>query len=740
MSKSAVDSLTEVVVDLTEKTLIKVLHVDDEISFLKVSKQCLEMEGHFQVDTASSVEEAFEKMKNEQFDVVVSDYMMPGKDGLEFLKELRHSGNKIPFIVFTGKGREEVAIRALNLGADQYLNKTGGPETVYGELAHSVRQAVEKRRAEEKLRKSEEELRGSLNKLNLILSTLEDGLDIVSYDYVVRYQNKFLKDRFGDLIGKKCYVGYMGFDEPCSFCAMRKAIRYKKTFRVELTGKDGRSYELISMPLEHQDGHIDALEIVRDISERKMAGEAILESQQKFEGLFRDNPEAAVYVDPDFKVLDVNPCFEQLFGHRLDEIKGKKLRDLIVPKDRLEEGEMLDRKAKRGHVHHDTFRKRNDGVSVPVSISAAPIRIDGKLVGYVGLYKDITARKKAEEQLEESRRHFQTLFNLMVDPVAIVDKKGKILEVTQRVEEITGFKREELVGKNFLETKIATTKSKAIMIKNLAKRMMGMHMAPYGVEIFTKDGKKLPYEINAAKIEYKDKAADLVVFRDVSERRKMEEKLRVVGNLTRHDVRNKLTRITGNVYLAKRKLASDHEVQEHLKEIELACRQVERVFDFARDYERLGIEELVYVDVHKTLGEAVSLFSNLQGVTVVNDCQGLTVLADSLLRQIFYNLIDNSLKYGEKISKIRVYYEETGRDGMKLVYEDNGVGMSKNEKKKLFMEGYGKGTGYGLYLIRKICEVYGWNIQETGKHGKGVQFTITMPRISECGKENYRLH
>jgi len=146
MEKSAADSSIEAVTNLTEKGLIRVLHVDDEAGFLKVAKQCLELQGSFQVDTVSSVEEATKKMKKKTFDVIVSDYMMPGKDGLEFLKELREKGNNIPLIMFTGKGREEVAIKALNYGADQYINKIGDPKTVYAELARNIRQAVERRR------------------------------------------------------------------------------------------------------------------------------------------------------------------------------------------------------------------------------------------------------------------------------------------------------------------------------------------------------------------------------------------------------------------------------------------------------------------------------------------------------------------------------------------------------------------------------------------------------------------
>ena len=89
MVESTVESLPKAFVDLTEKTPIHVLHVDDEIVFLNSAKQCLEMQGAFEVETVSSVEKAMEMMKEKTFDIVVSDYVMPEKSGLEFLKELK---------------------------------------------------------------------------------------------------------------------------------------------------------------------------------------------------------------------------------------------------------------------------------------------------------------------------------------------------------------------------------------------------------------------------------------------------------------------------------------------------------------------------------------------------------------------------------------------------------------------------------------------------------------------------
>jgi len=133
------------------------------------------------------------------------------------------------------------------------------------------------------------------------------------------------------------------------------------------------------------------------------------ESQEKFRRLFLDNPEPAVYVNSDFHVLDANPRFSKLFGYSLDEIKGKRLSDLIVPEDKKTEGEMLDREAKKAFTYRDTVRIKKDGTLVSVSISAAPITIEDQPIGYVGVYKDITERKQMEKKLEEYSQHLEEL-------------------------------------------------------------------------------------------------------------------------------------------------------------------------------------------------------------------------------------------------------------------------------------------------------------------------------------------
>jgi len=628
MSTLRAETTPEIIVSLDQKpNPIRVLHVDDETGFLKMAKQLLEMEGPFQVEGATSVNEALAKLSESEFDVIVSDYVMPGKNGLDFLKELKERGENASFIIFTGQGREEVAKEALNLGADQYLNKSGDPETVYCELAHSITKAVKMKKADETLRQSEKKYRQ-------LVETLQEGIWCIDKDGHTTFTNPRMAEILGyvegEMIGKHLF-SFM--DERGISLAKDNMKRRKQGIReqhdFEFIRKDGtRIYTTLEIsPLVDENGHYNgAIAGVMDITGRRNAEKMTLESQRKFERLFKNNPEAAVYLSPDFHVWDINPRFTELFAYTIDEIKGKNINDIIVPEGKADEAAKLDEKAEVGYVYHDTVRKRKDGSLVPVSVSAAPIAVEGKLLGHVALYKDISELKSTEAALKQTMQKLVT----------------------------------------------------------------------------------------------------------------MNEKLRVVGRLTRHDVRNKLSVVTGNVFLSRKKLADRPEMLGYLNEIELACQQVVDIFDFARNYEMLGDEELKYISLAETFDKAVTLFANMKGAKTVNHCQGIAVLADSLLVRLFYNLIDNSLKYGEKLTQIKIHCESIGQDQLKLIYEDDGAGISLTDKPNIFMEGYGKGTGYGLYLIKKIMEVYGWAIHETGELGRGAQFTIIIPKRNRDGKEGYK--
>ncbi len=143
--------------------MLKVLYVDDEAELLEIGRIFLERSPEFRVETRTSAREALASMETLAYDAIVSDYQMPGMDGIEFLKAVRERYGDIPFILFTGKGREEVVIAAINNGADFYLQKGGAPDAQFAELAHKIRKAVERRQALEALKDSEQRLADIIN-------------------------------------------------------------------------------------------------------------------------------------------------------------------------------------------------------------------------------------------------------------------------------------------------------------------------------------------------------------------------------------------------------------------------------------------------------------------------------------------------------------------------------------------------------------------------------------------------
>lgn len=619
MNECVVESPAEVVLDANEK--IHVLHVDDDSGFLKLVKQCLELDWPFQVDQCLSVDEALAKLDEEKYDVIVSDYQMPGKDGLQFLRELRQKGSRVPFIMFTGKGGEEVVIKSLNLGAKHYINKTGEAEVVYTELAHSITELASAKKAEEKAGKASEEARARFKNIADIVG---DWVWEVDCNGRYTYSNPSVKQVLGympeEVLGRHFYDFYPAEERERLKDVDMKIFSRKERFTT-FVHKDSHLVivETRGFPVVTPDGKILGYRgSDRDVTETKQAQKALVESEEKFKQLFTQNPEATCYLDANLHILDVNPRFRDLFGYTLEEAKGKNIDDVIVPEGKMDEARLLRALKESGRsVYFDTVRKRKDGLLIPVSMSAAPMKIVDELAGYVMIYKDISEMKKAEEEL-----------------------------------------------------KVAM------------------------------------------------------------------EKLCVVGSLTRHDIRNKLAALDGYLYLLRKKLDRNMEALGDLNEIGSSSQQILKILEFSRVYEQLGAEELKYVNVEECVNNAAAIFTSLKNVRVENNCRGLQILADSLLTQLFYNLIDNTLKYGEKTTLIRFHYEKLDGNDLKLIYEDDGVGIPDEMRSNLFQKGCGKGTGYGLYLIKRICISYGWTLQETGKQGECAQFTMIIPQVS---KDNRRI-
>lgn len=142
---------------------VSVLYVDDEPGLLTLAKTYLERNGEFSVDTLTTAQSALKQLTTVSYDAIISDYQMPKIDGIKFLIEVRSTLGDIPFILFTGRGREDVVIEAINNGADFYLQKGGDPKSQFAELTHKIKKAVEQRQAEKALKGSEQRLSDIIN-------------------------------------------------------------------------------------------------------------------------------------------------------------------------------------------------------------------------------------------------------------------------------------------------------------------------------------------------------------------------------------------------------------------------------------------------------------------------------------------------------------------------------------------------------------------------------------------------
>ncbi|MDD1702552.1 MAG: GAF domain-containing protein [Methanoregula sp.] len=127
--------------------MITALYVDDESALLEIGKIFLERAGGIHIDTVTSAQDALKIIRATPYDAIISDYQMPVMDGIQFLKVVRTEYPALPFIMFTGKGREDVVIEALNNGADYYIQKGGDLKSQFAELVHTLQRSVEHKRA-----------------------------------------------------------------------------------------------------------------------------------------------------------------------------------------------------------------------------------------------------------------------------------------------------------------------------------------------------------------------------------------------------------------------------------------------------------------------------------------------------------------------------------------------------------------------------------------------------------------
>ena len=219
-------------------------------------------------------------------------------------------------------------------------------------------------------------------------------------------------------------------------------------------------------------------------------------------------------------------------------------------------------------------------------------------------------------------------------------------------------------------------------------------------------------------------------FVDISEQKRSEaaireanRKLNLLSNITRHDVANQLTVIQGYTQLATLS-KPEPVIADFLAKIESGIDTIRRQIEFTRTYQDLGVQAPSWFLV----GEIVCGVRP-EGIKLVCTCKSYEIYADPMIGRVFFNLFDNAMKYGEHVTTVRIGCAKKGKK-LLIRFADNGVGIPPIEKKKIFLKGYGKHTGFGLFLAREILAITGITIEETGINGKGAVFEITVPEGS----------
>lgn len=201
-------------------------------------------------------------------------------------------------------------------------------------------------------------------------------------------------------------------------------------------------------------------------------------------------------------------------------------------------------------------------------------------------------------------------------------------------------------------------------------------------------------------------------------------KLGILGHLTRHDAMNQISVLEGWLSILKEDEGSA-ELRNHLEMMTAATRTLRRQLEFAGEYEHLGTAGQEWVDI----GEAcVKVLGETEVGDILFECQcsGFEVLVDPMFPMVIRNLVNNTLRHAEGAERALISCQETP-DGLRLVYEDDGVGIPSEAKVKIFDEGFGANTGFGLYLVRELLRISDTRIREIGEHGKGARFEFDFP-------------
>jgi len=269
-----------------------------------------------------------------------------------------------------------------------------------------------------------------------------------------------------------------------------------------------------------------------------------------------------------------------------------------------------------------------------------------------------------------------------------------------------------------------------------------LHHAREGTALQTEiisndDGRHIPVIASATIIDLGGRRCFMEIFHDISDIKMAQDalqlankKLNLLAEITRHDIRNKLTVMGGYLDLIKER-PSESQHSMYVRKMKDTVSIIGENIEFTRLYQNLGIVAPAWQNVHEAFFNACT-HVDIKKVRIQSDTDGYEIYADPLLERVFYNLVENAILHGNHVSLVRISSKES-ETGLTLSLEDDGAGIPVPDKERIFTKGFGKNTGLGLFLVKEILSITNISIQETGEYQHGARFELHIP------KEMYRI-
>ncbi len=415
--------------DQQDKPHVLILCVDDEEELLNLAQIFLERMDACTVTKATSASEALALLASSRFDVIVSDYMMPVTDGIEFLRQVRPLYPDIPFILFTGKGREEVAIQAIDNGAAFYIQKGGDPTAQFTELMHKIRQAVARARAEAALmknfvtlQKQEKIIKEREKYYRAVFENTGTAMMVINEDTIISLCNAECERMSGytrqEVEGKKSWTEFVAEEDRKQMLAWHRLRRENGSsapinYEFTLLTRSGERRR-ISLTIDLIPGTKKSIVSLIDVTDRIRAEEALKRSEILHRTIFEISPDPIAMTDVNGNLVRTSPSALRLFGLESDEEAiGRSLFDWIVPEMRDEVRDRVLRyirlaPAAKSATLFPLIRK--GGERFFAEISSSVLTDDtGRPIGMVSILRDVTDRINTDHALKKANEKLNLL-------------------------------------------------------------------------------------------------------------------------------------------------------------------------------------------------------------------------------------------------------------------------------------------------------------------------------------------